>query len=51
MAEIGPVRTTRPQFFTRADLVELVAHRRADAGLTGDLADLAGDTTDDPDAL
>lgn len=50
VAEIRPVRTTRPQFFTRAELIDLVAHRQADPGLSSDLQLLAGDTTDDLDA-
>ena len=51
VAEIGPVRATRPQFFDKADLVALVAHHQADPGLARDLEMLAGDTTDDLDAL
>jgi prevent-host-death family protein len=51
VAEIGPVRSTRPQFFTKAELVELVAHHQADRGLSHELELLAGDTTDDLDAL
>ncbi len=50
VAEIRPVRTTRPQFFTRAELIDLVAHHQADPGLSSDLQLLAGDTTDDLDA-
>ena len=51
VAEIAPVRSRRPRFFTRADLVELVSHHQADPGLTGELELLAGHTTDDLDAL
>jgi prevent-host-death family protein len=51
VAEIGPVRATRPQFFAKADLIEMLAHYQADPGLTSDLEMLAGDTTDDLDAL
>jgi prevent-host-death family protein len=51
IAEIGPVRAMRPQFFTKADLVTLVIDHQADAGLSGDLDDLAGETTDDLDPL
>lgn len=51
VAEIGPVRATRPQFFAKADAVELLAFRQADPGLSRDLEHLAGDTTDDLDAL
>ncbi|MBN9620282.1 MAG: type II toxin-antitoxin system prevent-host-death family antitoxin [Actinobacteria bacterium] len=51
VAEISPVRATRPQFFTKADLVWLIQGHRADVGLTADLHELAGDTTDDLDPL
>ncbi|SOD73928.1 prevent-host-death family protein [Jatrophihabitans sp. GAS493] len=51
VAEIGPVRATRPQFFAKADLIELVAQNQADPGLTRDLEVLVGDTTDDLDLL
>jgi prevent-host-death family protein len=51
VAEIAPVRGRRPQFFTKADLVTLVVDHQADPGLTGDLDELAGDTTDDLDPL
>lgn len=50
VAEIGPVRASRPQFFTKADLVALVVEHQADPGLSSDLDKLAGDTTDDLDA-
>ena len=51
VAEIGPVRASRPQFFSRADLVGLVTRHQSDLGLADDLESLAGDTTDDLDAL
>ncbi|SHG00778.1 prevent-host-death family protein [Jatrophihabitans endophyticus] len=51
VAEIGPVRALRPQFFSKADLLTLVVAHQADAGLTAELEALAGDTTDDLDAL
>lgn len=51
VAEIGPVNATRPQFFTKAGLVELVSRHQADSRLSRDLELLAGDTTDDLDAL
>lgn len=51
VAELGPVRAMRPQFFTRADVVELMTQRQADPGLSSDLKMLAGDTTDDLEAL
>jgi prevent-host-death family protein len=51
VAEISPVRAARPTFFAKAELVDLLARRQADPGLTGDLERLAGDITDDLDAL
>jgi prevent-host-death family protein len=51
IAEIGPIRATRPQFLSKADLVALITRHQADPGLTGDLDELAGDTTDELDAL
>jgi prevent-host-death family protein len=51
VAEISPIRAARPQFLTRADLIGVISTRQADAGLTGDLERLAGDTTDDLDGL
>jgi prevent-host-death family protein len=51
VAELGPVRALRPQFFTKADLLTLLTDHQADSGLSGDLARLAGDTTDDLDPL
>ncbi|MGI8761603.1 MAG: type II toxin-antitoxin system Phd/YefM family antitoxin [Jatrophihabitantaceae bacterium] len=51
VAEIGPPRATRPQFFSKADLIGLMMHHQADPGLTTDLETLTGDTTDDLDAV
>jgi prevent-host-death family protein len=51
VAEIGPVRALRPPFFAKADLLALVADHQADPGLTGDLDELAGETTDGLDPL
>lgn len=51
VAEIQPIRSARPQFFGRADLVDLLGHHQADPGLTAHLDALAGDTTDDLDQL
>ena len=51
VAQISPVRTTRPQFFSRAELIELMTRHQADPGLASALDALAGDTTDDLDAL
>lgn len=38
---------SRPEHLTRAQLMEVLDKRQADPGLRDDLADLAGDTTDD----
>jgi prevent-host-death family protein len=51
VAELGPVRSTRKQFFSRAELIDLLASSQADPGLTADLEQLAGETTDDLDPL
>jgi prevent-host-death family protein len=47
VAEIRPPRRLRPDSFTRDDLVDRLSRAQADPGLRHDLADLAGDTTDD----
>lgn len=49
VAEIGPVRSARRQFLTKADLRDVLLHHQADPGLTHDLQELAGETTDDLD--
>ena len=51
VAEISPVRSTRKQFLSKADLIEIMTQQQADAGLRDDLAVLAGETTDDLDPL
>jgi prevent-host-death family protein len=51
VAEIRPVRATRNQFLTKADLISLISARQADPGLADDLERLAGETTDDLDPL
>lgn len=51
VAEISPVRSARKQFLSRAELIEIITSRQADAGLRADLDALAGDTTDDLDPL
>lgn len=51
VAEIGPVPAARRQFFTKAEVVDLVTNRQADPRLTRDLERLAGETTDDLDPL
>lgn len=50
VAEISPVRSTRPQFFSKTEFIEMVS-RQADPGLTADLENLAGATTDELDPL
>ena len=47
VAELGPVRSSRPQYFAKADLLRLIAYHPADPRLSAELAVLAGDTTDD----
>lgn len=49
VAEIGPVRATRPRFLARADLLAVVTDHQADPGLSDDLERLGGETTDDLD--
>jgi prevent-host-death family protein len=51
VAEIRPIRSARSRFLTKADLVEILSRHQADAGLTTELLDLAGETTDDLDRL
>ena len=51
VAQLGPVRSAKSQFFTRSELLDLIATQQADPGLTRDLDALAGDTTDDLDPL
>lgn len=47
VAELTPVRTVRRRPISRAELTRRLARTQADAGLRGDLAVLAADTTDD----
>lgn len=51
VAEISAIRSARKQFLSKADLIEIMVARQADAGLRDDLAILAGETTDDLDPL
>ena len=51
VAEIIPVRTLRRASMSKRDLIGLLAHHQADPGLRKDLAALAGETTDDLDAI
>ena len=51
VAEIIPVRATRRASMSKPDLIGLLAHHQADPGLRGDLAALAGETTDDLDPI
>jgi prevent-host-death family protein len=47
VAEVRPSRRSRPDYFTRADLADRLTSTQADPDLRKDLAELAGDTTDD----
>jgi antitoxin (DNA-binding transcriptional repressor) of toxin-antitoxin stability system len=47
VAEVHPPRRARPDFFTATELVERLPRAQADPGLRADLAELAGDTTED----
>lgn len=47
VAELAPPRTTRRQSLTRAEILHIIDTAQADPGLTAELAELAGDTTDD----
>lgn len=51
VAEISPIRSARPQFLSKIDLIEIISHHQADPGLRDDLANLAGETTDDLDPM
>lgn len=51
VAEIRPLAQVRPVFFSRAQLADLLGTVQADPGLRDDLADLAGETTDDLEPL
>lgn len=46
-AMLSPVISRRRQFLTKAESIALVFRHQADPGLALDLAELAGDTTDD----
>jgi len=47
VAELTPVRPTRRRPITRTDLAQRLRRVQADSGLRDDLAELAGDTTDE----
>ncbi len=47
VAELSPVRSERPRSFNRRDLLAVLTSAQADPGLRDDLAELAGETTDD----
>lgn len=51
VAEVVPVRSSRPQFFSRAELTTVLMRYQADPALRDELEVLAGDTTDDLDEL
>lgn len=46
-AMLSPVPDARRPFLTRAQSTALLTRYQADAGLTADLAELAGETTDE----
>jgi len=48
---IAAIRPRRRRWLTRGELVQRLGASQADAGLREDLAELAGETTDDLDAL
>lgn len=47
VAELTPIRAVRRTPITRAELVRRLGTTQADPGLRADLAELAGETTDD----
>ena len=51
VAQIVAVQRGRQSSLSKRELVDLLAGRHADAGLRADLANLAGDTTDDLDPI
>ncbi len=51
VAEISPVHSARSQFLSKAQLVDLLDNRQADAGLRDELDVLSGETTDQLDRL
>jgi len=48
---IAAIRPRRRRWLTRGELVQRLGASQADAGLREDLAELAGETTGDLDAL
>lgn len=48
VADLMPVQRNRRGWLSRAELVSRLRSFQADPGLRADLADIAGDTTDDP---
>jgi prevent-host-death family protein len=51
VAVIAAVQPKRRRWLTRGELVRRLETSQADAGLRADLTELAGETTDDLDAL
>lgn len=47
VAELTPIRAARRKPISRAELTRRLRRAQADPGLRQDLAELAGDTTDD----
>jgi prevent-host-death family protein len=51
VAELHPPSDARPRSWRRAELASWLLRDQADAGLRGDLRELAGETTDELDPL
>lgn len=51
VAVIAAVRPRRRRWVTKEELIQRLKTSQADAGLREDLAELAGETTDDLDVL
>jgi prevent-host-death family protein len=49
VADIIPIRASRKQFLSKAELSEIVTRKQADPGLREDLERLAGETTEELD--
>ncbi|MGH3545177.1 MAG: type II toxin-antitoxin system Phd/YefM family antitoxin [Mycobacteriales bacterium] len=47
VAQLIPLQRSRRHWLPRAELIDLLRTAQADPGLRDDLAELAGDTTDD----
>lgn len=47
VANLVPISTPKRRPFSRAEMIKILRTSQADFGLRADLAELAGDTTDD----